>query len=231
MVEGVRGSSEAGHGPVSDDIEAADGPICFICLETSHENGSPLLGRACGCTAHVHQACLQEYLNSAARRSLRQSERLRCPICAQPYTVPIVLTALVKSRQPCFQWSLVQKGPLAFGIAMLGLGIGLYLGLQRFQADAAFFGIFSTGLGIFIIVWAFCMPHINAQEDPEGDESNLVSVGLPDAGGVQQPPQAGGHGDASGTEVQPAAVDAVVLSSTTELERYEKSTSLGESAN
>ncbi|KAJ1627298.1 hypothetical protein T492DRAFT_842487 [Pavlovales sp. CCMP2436] len=124
------------------------------------------------------------------------------------------------------------QGPLVFGFALLGLGIGLDVGLQHMHDDAAFFGMFPSGLGIFIVVWAFCMPHITAQEDPEGDEGNLISVGLPDAGGVQQPPQAGGHGEGVvSTEVQPAAVNAAALSSTTELERYEKSTSLWESAN
>jgi hypothetical protein len=187
----------------SSDVESRgtdDGEVCFVCLDASHVDGSPLLVRVCACTSlGVHQACLQAFLNSEVRRSLRPSERRRCPICSQSYTAPIVSTSGPKPDWQPYKWWVVLKPGLAFGLGLVMVGLGTALMVTMDNK----FVVFGLGL-VFFGMCAFTIAAAEAarsRDRLEAAEANWVTVAQPappdqdaastdEAAAARQPPHA-----------------------------------------
>jgi hypothetical protein len=166
------------------DVESRgpdDGGVCFVCLDASHDDGSPLLVRVCACTSlGVHQACLQAFLNSEARRALSPSERRRCPICAQPYTAPIVSISGPKPDRQPYTWSEVRTPGIAFGLGLvlLGLGTALIITMEH-NFEAVFFGIIASTTGTLALIWMLCAHLADQDRQDRLDQTNWVFVGAP----------------------------------------------------
>ena len=62
---------------LNPDPEQANSTECFICLDTEHESGEPLVDsimlRTCGCKFKVHPVCWNEWM--------KDKSDWDCPIC------------------------------------------------------------------------------------------------------------------------------------------------------
>lgn len=61
---------------------------CFICHVDEEETAQPLLTDICACVSlSMHAECLQQLLNSSAKREGSERERFMCAICREPYRI------------------------------------------------------------------------------------------------------------------------------------------------
>ena len=76
-------SKSAASTPASCDTNtsstSSEGEQCYICMSS----GASPPERLCGCTALAHQSCVERWIKT------RESKRLVCEVCLQPYTFDV----------------------------------------------------------------------------------------------------------------------------------------------